>query len=200
MVSEIEAGNTGLMTYSDIIDCYRGGAEVLVHSKERTEAEWGTSADAIAYELRHGKHVLNSYGLNVPNCYIYSAQSNGYPKCKYAAQLEFDCAMDSGNSASVASNVGHTNYYGDIDPYKIQRRWADANWLSGETNAETILKGWIDELVANGTGWQVWTRHNYDVSLEPGYANTLSNVIDYAISKGISIVTVERGLHEYLNI
>ena len=169
-----------------------------MHSKERTEEEWGTSVSDVAYELRTAKHLLNSKVAHVPNCYIYSAQSGSYPVCRYAVQSEFMSAFNSGSQGSVSANNGVTNYRGTIDPYNIKRRWADANWLSGETDAETILKGWIDELVANGNGWQVWTRHNYGDSVEPTYASALSNVIDYALSKGVRIVTVERGLAEYV--
>lgn len=196
----VDSGTESVMTYDEIVECYRGGAEILVHSKERWEDEWGSDANAVASELRHGKHMLNSYGCNVPNAYIYSAQSAGYPVCRKAVDLEFECGFDAGSQGSMSANLAFTNYYDTLDRLSIKRRWADANWTSGEGNdAETILKSWVDELINAKTGWQVWCRHNYSVSLEPQYAQTLSNVIDYALSNGVEIVTIARGMQEYLH-
>lgn len=48
----------------------------------------------------------------------------------------------------------------------------------------------------------VWTRHNSNATAENQTIATqiLSDVIDYAISKGIEIVPISRGLWEYLDI
>lgn len=197
ITSSIEAGNERVMTYAEIKECYENGAEILVHSKERTESEWGTDSDAIAWELRKNKHLLNSNGCPVSDCYIYSAQSSLYPSCRHAVEKEFAVGVNSGSQSSKSANDGKTNYYGMIDKYYVERRWADCNWASGETNGEEILKGWIDELASSTTGWQIWTRHNYSGEDEEAYAQTLSNVIDYALEKGINIVTMEKGMREY---
>lgn len=196
IVSAIEEENPRVMTYADVKECYEKGAEVLVHSKERTEQEWGNSSDVIAYELRTAKHLLESKCCPLPNCYIYSAQSSMYPACRHAAEKEFSIAVASGSQGTKAANDGVTNYYGGIDPYYVERRWADGNWTSGE-DCETVLKSWIDELAASKTGWQIWTRHNYEVQYESANAATLANVIDYALAKGIEIVTMKKGMSEY---
>lgn len=196
IVSAIEEENPRVMTYADVKECYEKGAEVLVHSKERTEQEWGNSSDVIAYELRTAKHILESKCCPVPNCYIYSAQSSMYPACRHAAEKEFSIAVASGSQGTKAANDGVTNYYGDIDPYYVERRWADGNWLT-EEDCETVLKSWIDELAASKTGWQIWTRHNYPEEDESANAATLATVIDYALTNGIEIVTMAKGMSEY---
>ena len=199
VVSEIESQNPYSMDYDEIKECYRVGAEVLVHTEARSEVEWGNNMYSVAYELRHAKYTLNNEGFNVPNCYVFSGGSAGYPVCIEAAKNVFDCGMDPGYTQSVARNEGITNYYGNIDNFKIRRRWADTNWTEPEADPENVLKSWIDELAENGTGWQVWTRHN-NYGDEETNAQLLSTLIDYAISMGVEIVTVEKGMREYLDL
>ena len=200
IASSVDEENPRVMTYDEVVECYRGGAEILVHSKERSESEWGNNYNSIAHEMRHCKNTLNSYGCNVPDAYIYSADSANFPACRHAVEMEFMAGVDAGAQGSVTANLAYTNYKGQIDNLRLVRRWADCNWNSGLVGTgEATLKSWIDELSSAKTGWQIWCRHNYeDETFDNQQTETLRNVIDYALEKGVKIVTLRKGMMEYL--
>ena len=195
----VESGdNPVVMTYDEILNCYKNGAEVLTHTIAMSESEWDELGyREISMRYMKAKHILESHGMNIPSTMVYSGSSAGYPSCYKGASIAMKSAIAAG-SAGVKTDV--PNYYGEIDRYFIQRCYSDG------ASVDT-MKSWIDNLYNVGTGWQVWMRHNTQARRSMGSDDTaeqdaskLSEVIDYAIEKGIDIVTVERGLYEYLGI
>ena len=97
--------------------------------------------------------------------------------------------------AGFAAGGNAINYRGELDPYFIARYSTDGKTLDD-------LKGWVDDLAGSDTGWMVWMRHNSNASTDdPAEAAAiLSDAIDYALAQNVRIVTVERGLNEYLDV
>ncbi|MCQ2316345.1 MAG: hypothetical protein MJZ85_06640 [Bacteroidales bacterium] len=201
----VERGNdAGIMTYDEILDCYKNGAEVITHTTAMEESEWNAEGvRGVAMRYRKARHLLESHGIRVPSTMLYSGQSAGYPVCYNGAKY----SMLSAISAASGGTGTHfkINLYGDIDRYSIQRCYSD-----GAGVAE--MKGWIDNLLSSGTGWLILMRHNTRARRAMTYngiaitdtaeqdAEKLSEFVEYAIEKNIQIVTCERGLHEYLDI
>lgn len=184
-----EAVGTGsFMDWATIKNCYLNGAEVLTHFLTYTEAEWNNlGTQAISKRFFESLNAIRSNGIFTPRALIFAGSSSRYTVARSAARRIF--------RAGFNASTGGINKHGDIDPYFINRYGTD-----GKTLAD--LTGWIDDLIAEKTGWAVWTRHNSNASSEDPTtaAGILSDAIDYALSKGVQIVTVERGLAEYLDI
>ena len=179
-----------VMTWDDIQYCYNNGAEVLTHFGAYPEADWnsfGTQAVSRRYQMC--RNQIMAHGMYTPNVLVFSGSSSRYNVSRKAAMRIFDAGFN--------ASSGGINFYGKFDPYFINRYGADNETLDQ-------LKAWIDELVAANDGWMVWTRHNgsnFEYGVDAAYAaQVLSDAIDYALSKGVQIVTVERGLNEYLDM
>ena len=177
-----------MMPWEDVIDCYNNGAEVLTHFNAYTETEWNAfGTQDISYRYLKSKNQISAHGIHTPNILVFSGASSRLTVSRKAAMRIFDGGFNASN--------GGINYYGNIDPYFINRYGTDNQTLE-------TLKGWIDDLVSAGDGWMVWTRHNSNATSEDPTtaAQILSDAIDYALSSGVQIVTVERGLAEYLDM
>lgn len=174
------------MTWDKITECYLKGAEIITHCDVKDQAGWDElGVYGVARHYHCLKNTLNNKGFNVPNVLIFAGSSANYQTCREAAFKIFNAGFN--------ASTGGINYCGILDKYNLNRYGTDNKNLS-------TLKGWIDDLFDAGTGWMVWTRHNSNATSEtPETAlQILSDAIDYAIEKGIQIVTVERGVNEYL--
>lgn len=191
-------GTSGVMDYSEIKECYENGAEILCHAVAHDEKEWNEMGiNGVSSIYRKTYHKLNANVCNVPSVLVYSGRSHAYPVCCDSAQKEFKCAI-----AAAASSVSGAiiNKKNDIFRYNIERSYSDGASVEN-------MKAWIDELELEGTGWVIFMRHNTRARASMGISDTaeqdaskLSEVIDYATEKCVSIVSVERGLYEYLGI
>lgn len=191
-------GTRGVMDYNEIKECYENGAEILCHAVNHTENEWNEMGiNGVSSIYRKTYHKLNANVCNVPSVFVYSGKSHTYPVCCDSVQKEFKCAI-----AAAASSVSGAiiNKKNDIFRYHIERSYSDGASVEN-------MKAWIDELELEGTGWVIFMRHNTRARASMGISDTaeqdvskLSEVIDYAVEKGVSIVSVERGLYEYLGI
>ena len=198
IISEYAGVVNGTMDYDTISQCYNNGAEVLCHAVAHTEAEWNELTErGVADIYRKTYHNLCNKGYNIPSLMVYSGQSSTYPVCYNAAKNTFSYAIAAAARASI--DTPEINKLNDIDPYYIKRCYSDGASVDQ-------MKNWIDTLVTDGTGWQVWMRHNTRARASMGIsdtaqedANKISAAIDYAIQRGVPIVTVQRGLREYFN-
>jgi hypothetical protein len=176
------------MDWDTIKACYENGAEVLTHFTAFNEETWNSfGTQQISARYYKSINAIRSHGIFTPNALVFSGGSSRYPVSRAAAHRVFAAGFNATN--------GGINYYGEFDPWFINRCGSDNQTLE-------TLKGWIDDLVSAKTGWMVWTRHNSNATSEDPAtaAQMLSDAIDYALSLGVQIVTVERGLAEYLDI
>ena len=181
-------GTGSFMDWDTIKNCYVNGAEVLTHFLTYNETEWNTlGTQNISYRFFKSLNSIRSNGIFTPPALVFAGSSSRYAVARSAAHRIF--------KAGFNASTGGINKYNEIDPYFINRYGTDGKTLNE-------LKTWIDDLLAAKTGWSVWTRHNSNASSEDPTtaAGILSDAIDYAIENGVQIVTVERGLFEYLDI
>ena len=184
-----ENAASGAMTWEQVEACFLGGAEVLDHTYAHIAP--ATRATMTVEELEHeylkGRRILQHKGFHPPCALVFNGSTANLANCRTAAYRVY--------KAGFNASTGGINYPDPPDPYNINRYSTDNKTLK-------TLTGWIDELVAAGTGWMVWTRHNSNASTEDQAeaAAILSSAIDHALSKNVDIVTVERGLYEYLGI
>ena len=177
------------MTWTQIEECFLNGAEVLDHTYAHIApaTRETMSVEELEREYLMGRHLLQLKGFNPPCALIFNGYTARLENCRKAASRVY--------KAGFNASSGGINFHSQFDPYNINRYGTDGQTLD-------TLKGWIDELVAAKTGWMVWTRHNSNASTEDPVeaVNILMSAIDYALEHGIDIVTVERGLYEYLDI
>lgn len=177
------------MTWEQIQDCFLNGAEVLDHTYGHIDpaTRETMSVEELEREYLMGRHLLQLKGFNPPCALIFNGYTARLENCRRAASRVY--------KAGFNASSGGINFHSQFDPYNINRYGTDGQSLDA-------LKSLIDNLVTAGTGWMVWTRHNSNASTEDPTeaANILASAIDYAIEQGIDIVTVERGLYEYLEI
>lgn len=182
-------GKTNMMTLEQLEDCFLNGAEVLDHTYEHLQPSIRETmgVEELQREYLMGRHWLQHKGFNPPCALVFNGYSARLTNCRKAAMRVYKAGFNAGSYG--------INFHGSFDPYEIVRCGADNQTLD-------TLTGWIDNLIEAGTGWMVWMRHNSNASEEdPATAAAiLSDAIDYAIANGIEIVTVERGLYEYLGI
>ena len=177
------------MTWTQIEECFLNGAEVLDHTYAHiapaTRETMGV--EELEREYLMGRHLLQLKGFNPPCALIFNGYTARLENCRKAASIVYKAGFNADNK--------FINFHNEFDPYNINRYGTDGQTLD-------TLKGWIDELKAANTGWMIWMRHNSNASDENPIeaAEILSNAIDYALEHGIDIVTVERGLYEYLDI
>jgi hypothetical protein len=185
----VENAVSGVMTWEQIEACFLGGAEVLDHTYAHITP--ATRAAMTVEELEHeylmGRRILQHKGFHPPCALVFNGSTANLANCRTAAYRVY--------KAGFNASTGGINYPDPPDPYNINRYSTDNKTLQ-------TLTGWIDELVAAGTGWMVWTRHNSNATTEDQAeaAAVLSQAIDYALANNVDIVTVERGLYEYLGI
>ena len=191
VISESVAGYSYMMTWAEIQACYADGAEVLPHFGAYTDEEWETfGTQDVSWRYYKTLNAIRAHGIYTPPVLVFSGSSSQRTICRMAAMRIFKAGL---NAAG-----GNINQYGAIDPYYIDRYNADKK-------TENDLKGLVDDLITAQNGWMIWTRHNGSSVLLDGQtaqdaADALAGAIDYAIAQGVQIVTVERGLAEYLDI
>lgn len=177
------------MTWTQIEECFLRGTEVLDHTYAHIApaTRETMTVEELEREYLMGRHLLQLKGFNPPCALIFNGYTARLENCRKAASRVY--------KAGFNASSGGINFHSQFDPYNINRYGTDGQTLD-------TLKGWIDELVAAKTGWMVWTRHNSNAATENPVeaAEILSSAIDYALEYGIDIVTVERGLYEYLDI
>jgi hypothetical protein len=116
---------------------------------------------------------------------VFAGGSVGLSDCVDACKSVFQYGFKAGGN--------RINLKGSVDPYKINRYKVDPNDLLTEEN----LKGLIEQLIFQGSGWMVWMIHTSDVGFQQEEADIIATVIDYALENGVEIVTVEDAVKSY---
>lgn len=190
VISEkVNENHSSKMTWEQIDDCFLNGAEILDHTYSHIEpaTRETMSVEELQREYLRGRNMLKKKGYNPPCALIFNGYTAHLENCRKAAMRIY--------KAGFNASTGGINFKDKFDPYDINRFGTDGKTLDQ-------LKAWIDELSTAGSGWMVWTRHNSNATTEnpTAAAQIISDAIDYARQNGIEIVTVERGLYEYLGI
>lgn len=202
---------TRWMTWAQIQECAKGGAEITCHmySHPTPEQIENMTLDEIAHRLFIAKNYMKVHGVD-SNVLVYSYGTGATgEKMHQAAERVFDCGFSNTSNATPIRS-GYDRY--DLPRYVID---GDNNY-----NIEN-MKDIIDDVTTNG-GWAVWMIHTSSgpqwknildgEGNDTGVADTdgtgnyvgklrsvpaLREAIQYALSMGVKIVTAEYGLKKY---
>lgn len=197
-------GNTGTMTWEQIEDCAKKGAEILSHTYNnigRVEVESNNMTVAeIVYDYRRAQAHLRQHGI-VSDGLVFVMDSSNNDDCVAACEQVYKYGFKASSQ--------RINYKGEIDRYGIYRH-------GGTFYTFEALKHLIDKLVTDQTGWLVFMLHTSykehnvtdlvdgelkqlsTTSTWADWTPTLAKAIDYAVNKsGIPIVTTEYGVRMY---
>ena len=180
-------GSTNTMTWEQIEECYRCGAEILSHtynhvtsySSEKTEHD-------IELDYTMARNELLSHGIYGGRYLVFSGSTGEDYRAKIAAPYVYNLAINS------AGNV--MNYANSINMYRIFRYRIQTDGYNYNLEA---LKELIDACYASN-GWMVWMIHTSDASWTETAKLNLIEAIQYAKTIGLPIVSVDYVYQHYL--
>lgn len=174
------ASNT--MTWEQVAECYENGAEILSHSYDHADTQdvQSMTLEEIQQKDQMAKNELLAKGYSGGKFLVYAGATQSVEKVVKAAKNVYSCGINS------AGNV--MNFIDTLDPYNLKRYRIESDY--GYTS--TALNGLIDDCVSGG-GWMIWMIHTSANTWDTTAKTAISNAIDYAISQGLQIVTVEAG-------
>jgi len=178
---------TKWMTWEQILDCYSRGAEVLCHTYDHDPDTPDKDIKQIEWEYTVARNNMFMHGLNDADILVYNNITGKSEKCQEAASKVFKCAIHSSGRVM--------NYAGAINPYYIQRIPVELDPYYYDIDQ---LKALIDDAIANG-GWMIWIIHtSAEAWTTYNGAQAMSDSIDYAIEKGLPIVSANYGYRKYV--
>lgn len=180
-------GTTGAMTWEQIEECYRNGAEILSHAYHHvTSYDAGMSEFDVENDFMKAKNGLLSRGFYGGRYHVYTGSTGEDSRAKTAAPYVFDLAI---NSAGNVMNFAET-----INKYRIHRYRIQTDSYQYDLDA---LKALIDECYASN-GWMVWMFHTSDITWTETAKQNLIAAIQYAKTKGLPIVNLDYVYRKYL--
>lgn len=183
------------MTWAQIEEAYSAGCEILSHSYHHWNGENSTdmtaTEDQIADDYQKAKNILAIHGIT-NGIHVFNGSTGGVPKFVEASKRVYKCAFrPSGNSI-----IGTGDSI--ILPYNIPR-YSVTDCFNAENYAN--MKEHIDALISAGEGWIVFMMHTSDAAWHSDTSPAfLADIIEYAISNGVKIVTAECGVRVYLGL
>ena len=180
-------GTEGAMTWEQVEECYRNGAEILSHAynhvtsypSEMTEKE-------VEQDFTKAKNGLLSRGFYGGRYHVFTVSTGEDSRAKAAAPYVFDLAINSAGNAM--------NYADTINIYRISRYRIQTDSYQYDLDA---LKALIDTCY-NSKGWMVWMFHTSDITWTTTAKENLIAAIQYAKGKGLPIVSVDYVWNHYL--
>lgn len=191
----VESVGTGSkMTWSQIDEAIASGCEVLSHSYHHWDggnaSDMAATEDQIATDFRKAKNILAQHGV-YNNIHVFNGSTGGMPKFVEASKQVYKCDFRPSGSA-IVGNGGITL------PYNIPR-YGVTDCFNAENYS--TMKGYVDTLISAKEGWMIFMMHTSDAawnsSTSPSY---LRDIIEYAISNGVRIVTAECGVKTYFGL
>jgi peptidoglycan/xylan/chitin deacetylase (PgdA/CDA1 family) len=175
------------MTWEQILDCYSKGAEVLCHTYNHDPDTPNLDVNLIEHQYTMARNNMFRHGLHNADILVYNNDTGSSEKCQEAAARVFKCAIHSSGRV--------INYAGAINPHYVQRIPVELDPYYYDVEQ---LKALIDQNIAQG-GWMVWIIHTSATSWSTyNGANAIATAIDYAIEKGLPIVSTDYGYRKYI--
>lgn len=191
-----KVGTGSYMTWAQIETAYAGGAEILSHSYNDIGSSdiANMTEQEVWYDYIRARHAIESHGITTANCLVYVGGSGSSDKAISAAKKVYDCAI----TANGGSTGGNTwNFKGDLDKYTLRRFRLDSSDTTGDVNYDLdTMKALIDHTIQNG-GWMIWMMHTSMNTWTSTAKTALTSAIDYAITQGLPIVSVDTGYRNY---
>lgn len=175
------------MSWEQILDCYSRGAEILCHTYDHDPDTPNKDIKQIEWEYTVARNEMFKRGLHNADILVYNNVTGKSEKCQEAASKVFKCAIHS--SGRVINHVGA------INPYYIQRIPVELDPYYYDVEQ---LKTLIDQNIEQG-GWMIWIIHtSEDAWEEHNGADAITACVDYAIEKGLPIVSADYGYRKYI--
>lgn len=175
-------GGTNAMTWSQIEECYGKGVEFLSHSyahEDSTTVQTMTETE-LQYNDQKAKNEIEAHGISSAKYFVYPGATQSIEKVVNAVKNVYSCGINS------AGNV--MNYINSLDPYNLKRYRIESDYSFDVDE----MKELIDSCLSNG-GWMIWMIHTSATGWNSDWVTALEGAIDYAISEGLPIVTVDAG-------
>lgn len=177
------------MTWAQIEDASKRGAEIVNHTFDHLTGDRvvNMTEQEIWLNYQKARNTLASHGLPGAGYLVYAGASGSYEKAQSAAKHSNQCAFRaSGNTI---------NYRGNFDPYYINRYRVQTDGYDYDPDQ---LKALVDQCLEEG-GWMVWMIHTSEAvwTTLNGLAG-ITAAIDYAIEKGLPVVSVDTGYRTYI--
>ena len=188
-----ERANNGAvnhMSWEQIVAASAGGAEIVSHSFNHLTGDLvvDMTGQEIWLNYQKANNTIASHGLPGHDFLVFAGASGNYAKAQAAAAHASKCAFRAGGNA--------LNYRGQFDRYYINRYRVQTDGYNYDPEQ---LKALVDYCLDNG-GWMVWMIHTSEAvwtSLN-GLAG-ITAAVDYAIEKGLPVVSVATGYKYYID-
>jgi len=183
------SGSVTHMTWEQIEDASKRGAEIVNHTFDHLTGDRvaNMTEQEVWLNYQRARNTLAAHGLPGAGYLVYAGASGSYDKAQSAAKHSNKCAFHAGGNT--------INYRGSFDPYNISRYRVQTDGYDYDPDQ---LKALIDKCLAEG-GWMVWMIHTSETvwTTLDGLAG-ITAAIDYAIEKGLPVVSVDTGYRTYI--
>lgn len=177
---------TASMTWEQIEDAHKRGAEILNHTYSHLTSDLtvNMSAQEIWLDYQKASNILAAHGIQTHDILVFAGSSADDAKAQAAARWSSRMAFD-----SVGNKMAERNGF-DIYAVKRYRLYSDYGYDLAQ------IKALVDDCIANG-GWMVWMIHTSEANWTSDVLQTMTDAIDYAIAQGLPIVSAETGYRFY---
>lgn len=178
--------NSGeFMRWIDVISLYNNGWEIISHGKDGQETR-DLSNNDIDIAVLESKQKIESYGIPVYNYvpHLWGQQSL-YVRSKAIQNYR---TTHAGFTLAVSEEANPQEIV--LDNFQALRGDISGNYLLDNSNGITAIKAELDKCLV-GNRWVVLYIHGYTAQKAAG----LRQVIEYAQSIGVDIVTINEALN-----
>lgn len=172
------------MDWDDLRAIRSAGVDIVCHSKTHDNNMSTWTEDQVVAEFEEARSLMAAQGIE-SNVLAYPGGTGDFAHVRSAAKHVFDAAIISGGN--IPNRIPITNSY-------IYRYALDTN----ATPTLTFFKSVVDE-AKRSNGWAVFMSHSQNTTLDAAMLNVVSDLIDYARSNEVEIVTVREGLQMFAN-
>lgn len=177
-------GETGSLTWQQIKDLKAMGAVPVVHCHNHIEYTTLTETE-LRTDMQTALSLFKANGLH-SDALVYVGGSHNALVRKVTRDY-FRCGVTV-QSTTPTNDIN----YPPLNQYAIRRRP-----LAETTYAD--YKAWLDLAIANN-GWLVFMSHSQFAEFDATQVQYIKDLIDYARTQGVEIVTLDEGLDIYGNL
>ena len=177
-------GETGSLTWQQIKDLKAMGAVPVVHCHNHIPYTTLTETE-LRTDMKTALSLFKANGLH-SDALVYVGGAHNALVRKVTRDY-FRCGV-----TVQSSNPANDINYPPLNQYAIRRRP-----LAETTYAD--YKAWLDLAIANN-GWLVFMSHSQFAEFDATQVQYIKDLIDYARTQGVEIVTLEEGLDIYGNL
>ena len=177
-------GTAGSLTWQQIKDLNTMGAVPVVHCHNHVEYTTLSEMD-LKTDMQTALSLFKANNLHSDSLVYVGGAHNAL--VRKVTRDYFRCGVTV-QSVTPANDIN----YPPLNQYAIRRRP-----LAQDTYAD--YKAWLDLAIANN-GWLVFMSHSQFAAFDATQVQAIKDLIDYARTQGVEIVTLDEGLDIYGNL